>query len=300
MSDLLVNLFLTRLNPMFPILDARDFTLQYMEYLGRNVTEQGPSPFKSVLYAVYACAANMLSVARGTHVSHDGKEYFELALFNHYQNLRHCGVEEVQCLAILSTCAASWNNLSESWKLAGQAVRAAQDLGLHINFEGCENDQSRSRLWWCVFTLNSCLSSCLGRPAGIVETDYNCRVPDVVEESPLSATTGTQSPGQSIASEDVSITGFYSLAQACRILNAINYYTQDLMCGVSCAELEHRCVREDQATVLEMRLSEWVQEKLPSSIKYAANEPERYGGMNLAICTIAFMLHAIAVINLNL
>ncbi|CAH0020374.1 unnamed protein product [Clonostachys rhizophaga] len=219
----------------------------------------------------------MLSVARGTHVSHDGTEYFELALFNHYQNLRHCGVEEVQCLAILSTCAASWNNLSESWKLAGQAVRAAQDLGLHINFEGC-----------------------LGRPAGIVETDYNCRVPDVVEESPLSATKGTPSPGQSIASEDVSITGFYSLAQACRILNAINYYTQDLMCGVSCAELEHRCVREDQAMVLEMRLSEWVQEKLPSSIKYAANEPERYGGMNLAICTIAFMLHAIAVINLNL
>ncbi|KAJ4203432.1 hypothetical protein NW759_015184 [Fusarium solani] len=300
MSDTLVNLFLVRLNPMFPILDDASFTLQYKQYLGHSVTHQEPSPFRSVLFAVYACASNMLGVPRQNQDNYSGTDYYELSLSDHYRTLGYDGVEQIQCLAILATCAASWNRLTEAWKLAGQAVRAAQDLGLHVEFAGSGQDQSRSRVWWCVYTLNSCLSTCLGRPTGVGDADHDCGLPDTTQEISRRAGTGS-SPREEAATDGSPLAGFIALAQACRILDTINSSSQDLMRDArGNDEMEHRCMGDNQAVILEAQLSEWVRDKIPSSIKYAANEPEENGGINLAICMVTFMLHAIAVINLNL
>lgn len=40
----------------------------------------------------------------------------------------------VQALVLLSSFLASINSLPQSWLLCGQAVRIAQDLGLHVRF----------------------------------------------------------------------------------------------------------------------------------------------------------------------
>lgn len=296
MSDVLVNLFLSRLNPMFPILHEASFVLRYKEHLSRSVTDQGPSPFRSVLLAVYACASNMLAVPRQNQGNHGGSEYFELALLDHYQTLGYDGIEQVQCLTILATFSASCNRLTEAWKLTGQAVRAAQDLGLHVDYPVNDLDPSRPRVWWCVYTLNSCLSTCLGRPTGITDTEHDCRLPKIEQETPVRAGSGS-SPGDEVTmGESPSLAGFVALAQACRILDTINGSSQELI-----NELEHRCTgRDNKVVALETQLSEWVREKVPPSVKYAANEPEESNGINLAMCVLTFMIHAIAVINLNL
>jgi hypothetical protein len=300
MSDILVNLFLTGINTMFPILHEGSFTRQYKEYLGRSLTNQEPSPFRAILFAVYACASNMLAVPRQNQEDTNGRDYFEVSLLDHYRNLGHGGLEEIQCLTILATCAASWNRLTEGWRLAGQAVRAAQDLGLHINFAGSEQDQSRSRVWWCVYTLNSCLSTCLGRPTGILDSEYDCRLPEIAEDIPKNPS--TKSPlGEGLAiSESPPIAGFVALAQGCCILDTISYSAKDRLRDAQGHDLEHYWIGDNQAAMLETQLSEWVREKIPSWVKFAANEPEKHGGVDLAMCTLTFMLHAIAVINLNL
>lgn len=63
---------------------------------------------------------------------HTGLQYYQSAILLHFKSTDEGSIEQVQCLALLSMCSAGWNTLAQSWKFAGQAVRAAQDLGLHV------------------------------------------------------------------------------------------------------------------------------------------------------------------------
>lgn len=42
-------------------------------------------------------------------------------------------VEHVQCFVLMSSFLCSVNCLPQAWLLVGQAVRAAQDIGLHVS-----------------------------------------------------------------------------------------------------------------------------------------------------------------------
>ena len=42
-------------------------------------------------------------------------------------------VEHVQCFLLMSSFLCSVNCLPQAWLLVGQAVRAAQDIGLHVS-----------------------------------------------------------------------------------------------------------------------------------------------------------------------
>jgi hypothetical protein len=68
----------------------------------------------------------------------------------------------VQCFALLSTFLASLNRLPQAWLLVGQAVRTAQDLGLHRSPKPLKLTQvekeTRRKVWWCVYGLDRCLA----------------------------------------------------------------------------------------------------------------------------------------------
>jgi hypothetical protein len=96
-------------------------------------------------------------------------------------------------MALLSACLAGWNSrstssaqthnqtdtypvaLSQAWVVAGQAVRGAQDLGLHRSPAKARmsdrDKERRRRVWWCVYGLDRSLSVSLGRPSGINDDD---------------------------------------------------------------------------------------------------------------------------------
>jgi hypothetical protein len=68
----------------------------------------------------------------------------------------------VQCFALLSVFLASLNRLPQAWLLVGQAVRTAQDLGLHRSPKLLKLSQvdkeTRRKVWWCVYGLDRCLA----------------------------------------------------------------------------------------------------------------------------------------------
>ena len=54
------------------------------------------------------------------------------ALILHYISHASIEVAHVQCFVLMSSFLCSVNCLPQAWLLVGQAVRAAQDLGLHV------------------------------------------------------------------------------------------------------------------------------------------------------------------------
>ena len=54
------------------------------------------------------------------------------ALILHHISYTSIGIAHVHCFVLMSSCLRSVNCLPQAWLLVGQAVRAAQDLGLHV------------------------------------------------------------------------------------------------------------------------------------------------------------------------
>lgn len=55
------------------------------------------------------------------------------ALILHYTSYPSIQLEHVQCFLLMSSFLCSVNCLPQAWLLVGQAVRAAQDIGLHVS-----------------------------------------------------------------------------------------------------------------------------------------------------------------------
>lgn len=162
LSDLLVNLYFDHIHYTFPVLFRPSFMHQYQSMLSAKSSVCSHAGFMSVFYAVCACASNLLPCELDKSKEFPGLEYYERSLLLHYSCTGQGNVEQVQCLSLLSLCSASWNTLTQSWKFAGQAVRAAQDLGLHVDLHRASLDASENvlireqgrRIWWSVCGLD--------------------------------------------------------------------------------------------------------------------------------------------------
>lgn len=132
-SDLLVNIYFDQLHYTMPVLYKPHFLQRYNILLSDRTGANIDSGFLSVFFAVCACASGLLPRAPDAGATFPGMQYYENAILLHYASTGEGTIEQVQCLALLSMCSAGWNTLAQSWKFAGQAVRAAQDLGLHVS-----------------------------------------------------------------------------------------------------------------------------------------------------------------------
>lgn len=86
-----------------------------------------------------------------------GVIWFERAQVLHYSSIREIDIYQVQCLTLLSAFQAAINSMPMSWLLASQALRIAQDIGLHraaprfkVSFKV---KQLGARAWWAVYGL---------------------------------------------------------------------------------------------------------------------------------------------------
>ena len=131
-SDLLVGIYFEQLHYTFPILYMPRFMKQYNEMQSMKSDSLIDKGFLSVFFAVCACASCLLPQTPGTSQL-VGIEYYQKAQLLFFASSGEVFIEQVQCLGLLSLCSASWNVLAQSWRFAGQAVRIAQDLGLHLS-----------------------------------------------------------------------------------------------------------------------------------------------------------------------
>lgn len=132
-ADLLIRLYFDQLHYTFPVLFKPHFIQRYKRLYraGSSDTAAHDRRFLLVFFAVCACASSLFPSPSETHFP--GIEYYEKALLLYYASTGEASLEKVQCLALLSMCSAGWNTLTQSWALAGQAVRAAFDIGLHLS-----------------------------------------------------------------------------------------------------------------------------------------------------------------------
>lgn len=132
-SDILVGLYFDKLHYTFPVIFKPHFMEKYSRMLrgGSTPPASQDKEFLMVFFAVCACASGLLPST--SERGFPGIEYYEKALLLHYASPGQASWENVQCLALLAMCAASWNTLTRSWSLAGQAVRSAMDIGLHLS-----------------------------------------------------------------------------------------------------------------------------------------------------------------------
>ncbi|KAF9040392.1 hypothetical protein BDZ89DRAFT_1090289 [Hymenopellis radicata] len=241
--------------------------------------------FLSSLFAVFACAQS-LSVGRPS--SPTGETGWKWTVPTEYAGL------DVQCLALLAICCAGWNTLSHSWLLAGQAIRAAQDLGLHrsprrLSLSSVEKEQRR-RIWWCVYGLDRVLSISLGRPGGTNDDDTDVEFPVEVDDKDLEA----YFSGRLKASEVSYMCGFVALLKIYIVAGKIvrSAHSLKLLKEINETEAQVPTVIHH----LDIMLEDWV-ESLPPNVKYAANNSENPKMMTL--CLIAFFVYYSATINLR-
>lgn len=145
-ADLLIGLYFDKLHYTFPVLFRPHFMRRYRNLLesGRDCCSPKHRRFLMVFFAVCACSSSLLPSNSGSELP--GIDYYQKALLVSYATAGEASLERVQCLALLSMCSVGWNTLSQSWNLAGQAVRAAQDMGLH------RSSRSVRRLYSCIFS----------------------------------------------------------------------------------------------------------------------------------------------------
>lgn len=102
------------------------------------------------------------------------------------------GLEELQAVLLLAGYALLRPVSPGLWYIVGVAVRLAVDLGLHyedaeaIAAKSAKKDgkkgkrqwsrELRRRLWWCVYSLDRLVSTCVGRPFGISDEVVSTQV----------------------------------------------------------------------------------------------------------------------------
>lgn len=129
-ADLLVKLYFDQLHYTFPVVFKPHFKQRYRA-LYRNGSGGSDRRFLLVFFAVCACASSLFPST--SNARFPGLEYYEKALLLYYASTGEASLEKVQCLALLAVCSAGWNTITQSWILAGQAVRASEDIGLHLS-----------------------------------------------------------------------------------------------------------------------------------------------------------------------
>lgn len=115
------------------------------------------------------------------------------------------GLEELQAVLLLAGFALLRPISPGLWYIAGVAVRLAVDLGLH--FEGNDGDvrlgeqgkmterevreragrrewqrDFKRRLWWCTYSFDRLVSTCVGRPFGITDLVITTEFPSLLDD----------------------------------------------------------------------------------------------------------------------
>ncbi|KAF7540679.1 hypothetical protein G7054_g1158 [Neopestalotiopsis clavispora] len=290
-ADLLVNLYFDQLHYTLPVLHKPHFLARYKSLNSSRSSDQPDKRFLSVFFAVCACAASLLP-SDGKSSRFPGLDYYEKSLLLHYASHGEASLEGVQCLALLAMCSAGWNTLTQSWNYAGRAVRAAQDLGIHLSslMSGPNEDldpaamirqQISRRIWWSVYTLD--------RPMAAQDADCHCELPLDIGDDDLEEYCRNKQHSPVDPPVSTPMTGFLAFARLCRIGGKI----QQLYSPSRIREIAKPAKAKQRLRTigsLDKSLNEWLI-SLPDDIRFSANQLDR--GPNLTMSLVGSLNQAL-------
>ncbi|KDQ10040.1 hypothetical protein BOTBODRAFT_178587 [Botryobasidium botryosum FD-172 SS1] len=215
LADKLVSAYFTNFHHTLPVVDKLRFMTKYTRLMEcHQIPTHSDAGFVSLVFAVFACAARFVDDERvtgkaggssngnenggepkGAGVGEDGglgMVYYERAMILYYIGQTASQLAHVQAFVLLSSFLASINSLPQAWLLCGQAIRIAQDLGLHRSPRNLYalkpiEMEIRRKVWWCVYGLDRMLAVALGRPLGINDDDCDAELPLPIDEADLPA-----------------------------------------------------------------------------------------------------------------
>ncbi|KAI5120922.1 hypothetical protein M0805_002902 [Coniferiporia weirii] len=272
LADKLVDAYFKRLHFLLPVMDKPSFLVAYKNLMdNKNDVSyvRMRTPFIALVFAVFACAARIVDDVR-LGDSDDGglgMVYYERALILHYISHASIQIAHVQCIVLLSSFLCAVNCLPQAWLLVGQAVRMAQDLGLHrhsghSSIKSIEK-QVRRKVFWCVYSLDRMLAMTLGRPLGIEDSDCDADYPVEYDDEELPEFfSGAHMQGSqpSLMVGFIALVDLYKIAgRICRQIYGIDKFRD---------RLEPEKVQEliEHASQLDNELVEWCNQ-LPTTFK---------------------------------
>ncbi|KAG2013921.1 nuclear protein, variant 2 [Coprinopsis cinerea AmutBmut pab1-1] len=295
LADKMVEAYFARLHYLMPVIDKPSFLTKYKQLMDNQANVNAirkETPFLSLVFAVFACAANLVSDPRLAASGRQddggmGMVYYERALILQYISHANMQIAHVQCSILLSSFLCSINCLPQAWILIGQAVRTGQDLGLHrsprrLNISNIDKE-TRKKIWWGVYTLDRMLALALGRPLGIHDADCDVELPaDVDDEHLAEYYKGTQLPQPSLMAGFIFMIKLYEIGG--RMLRQV--YALDV-----CREyLEPEKKAELQRTVesLDNELTKWCND-LPAVYKTQPQKDEQ-ASIGIVLCSHYYSL----------
>ncbi|KAJ5721041.1 uncharacterized protein N7483_008975 [Penicillium malachiteum] len=174
-ADKLVDAFFDLVHPAFPVIGKRIFLSQYRTFYSNNPTSTSRpgKRWMAVLNLIFAIAVKHSLLVNNEPDEELGNHlvYFtragrlslgNVALLDH-PNLQQVQVEGLTAFYLLSTA-----QVNRSWRMIGIAIRSAVAMGLNLRSESDDvpplSRESRYRVWWALFMLDTLLCVMIGRP----------------------------------------------------------------------------------------------------------------------------------------
>lgn len=177
----------------YPILDELDFKKYYRSLWATPDGKRKPSALADIVIAVcmqYGIA-QLPSVERGsnatstanvssTDAANAGRWYYRRCQTLLSGELECPVISTLQChiLCSIYLCSASFQNMAIS--ACGLAVQTAYMLGLHLEPPQSmlrRERETRKRLWWALYVLDTKMSMKLGRPFLLHDSSTTCSLP---------------------------------------------------------------------------------------------------------------------------
>ncbi|KAL4747047.1 fungal-specific transcription factor domain-containing protein [Aspergillus terricola var. indicus] len=165
----LVKIFFGSIAPSFPLLNRTLFMSQFE--VAFSGSAQPTSKWLAVLNLVFAISAKYYQLAEpvaGRDV--DDRVFISRALSlrsPHHLVLDHADLHQVQIDLLLAIYYLVSGQVNRSWRVNGSAARSALCLGLNLRAFSEHIDpvskETRTRIWWTIFSLEHLLSSMTGR-----------------------------------------------------------------------------------------------------------------------------------------
>lgn len=171
-ADNLINIYWEYIQPLEPLVDKRSLSLSYQAlFAGKSgdlPSSEAGRILLSTLNAIFALATQLQDSMAPEVREETSRTYFHRA----WALLRPeafvwepASVETVQCMLLLSRYLQCTNHSHQTWMSVGNAVRAAQSLGLDAPQSAAGHGDAastrRHRLWQsCVFMDRSVLRPC--------------------------------------------------------------------------------------------------------------------------------------------
>ncbi|KAK3315388.1 fungal-specific transcription factor domain-containing protein [Apodospora peruviana] len=183
MTEQLLRSYYASAHTMTPIIHWSTFQTAAEELYKPGQLQHATPAFLSLFFAVLA-VGSLFTTEGHLHRSYQTEELIETArkLIDPWNN--NYVLDNARTLVLITLALNELNLKSAAWSWLGNAVRVAQDIGLHSDFGAWPyiEGEMRRRTWWTIYMLDRSLALELGRPALIDDADCDVQLPAAVDD----------------------------------------------------------------------------------------------------------------------